>query len=254
MRRCLICLFGISLVACRPKNADAEESPTPATVPTELPEPLPGPERAAAAKARVLPQLKKDLAEKGLRFGDPVFLRAFKEERTLELWVKHRDSGKYELFRTWPIAGASGNLGPKLAEGDSQVPEGFYVVTPERMKPDSLFHLAFNLGYPNAYDRAHQRTGTYIMIHGNECSIGCLAMTDAKIEEIYTLCAAALESGQPYFRVHVFPFRMTPERMATTTGQPWEDFWKNLKQGYDLFEKNQLPPEVEVENLRYIFK
>lgn len=254
MRRCLICLFGISLVACRPKNADAEESPTPAPVPTELPEPLPGPERAAAAKARVLPQLKKDLAEKGLRFGDPVFLRAFKEERVLELWVKHRGSGKYQIFRTWPIAGASGTLGPKLAEGDSQVPEGFYVVTPERMKPDSLFHLAFNLGYPNAYDRAHQRTGTYIMIHGNECSIGCLAMTDAKIEEIYTLCAAALENGQPYFRVHVFPFRMTPERMATTTGQLWEDFWKNLKQGYDVFEKNQLPPEVEVENLRYIFK
>ena len=258
MRRCLICLFGLFLPACRPKDADAQESPAPATVPTEPAaepaEPLPGPERAAAARARVRPLLEKDLADKGLRFGDPVFLRAFKEERVLELWVNRRDTGKYGLFRTWPIAGASGNLGPKLAEGDFQVPEGFYVVTPEQMKPDSQFHLAFNLGYPNAYDRAHQRTGTYIMIHGNECSIGCLAMTDPKIEEIYTLCAAALENGQPFFRVHLFPFRMTPERMATASGQTWEDFWKNLQQGYNLFEKNGIPPETGVENLRYTFK
>ena len=98
------------------------------------------------------------------------------------------------------------------------------------------------------------RTGTYIMIHGNECSVGCLAMTDAKIEEIYTLCDAALTNGQPYFRVHLFPFRMTPERLSAAAGQPWEDFWKNLKQGYDLFEKNRVPPVVEVEGLRYTFK
>jgi len=254
MRRCLICLLGISLVACRPKNADLQESPLPAAVPTEISEPLPGPERAAAAKARVSPQLEKDLSEKALHLGDPVFLRAFKEERLLELWTRRRETGKFELFRSWPIAGASGVLGPKLAEGDSQVPEGFYLVTPERMKPDSQFHLAFNLGYPNAYDLAHQRTGTYIMIHGNECSIGCLAMTDAKIEEIYTLCDAALKNGQPFFRVHIFPFRMTSERLTTAAGQPWEDFWKNLKEGYDLFEKNRVPPAVEVEGLRYIFR
>lgn len=254
MRRCLILLSGISLVACRPKDADAQESPPPAAVPTDPVEIFPGSERAAAAKARVMPQLKIDLAEKGLHFGDPVYLRAFKEERILELWMRRRDTGKYELFRTWPIASASGGLGPKLAEGDSQVPEGFYAVTPERMKPDSQFHLAFNLGYPNAYDLAHQRSGSYIMIHGAECSIGCLAMTDAKIEEIYTLGAAALEYGQPFFRVHLFPFRMTAERMCIISGQPWEDFWKNLKQGYDLFEKTQVPPEVEVKNLRYVFK
>jgi murein L,D-transpeptidase YafK len=253
MRRCLIVLSGISLVACRPKEADAQDSPPP-TVPIEPAETLPGPERAAEAKARVLSDLQKDLAEKGLHFGDPVFLRAFKDERLLELWMRRRETGKYELFRHWPIAGTSGVLGPKQAEGDSQVPEGFYFVTPDRMKPDSQYHLAFNIGFPNAYDLAHKRTGTFIMIHGAERSAGCLAMTDAKIEEIYTLCDAALKNGQPLFRVHVFPFRMSPERMAAVSGQPWEDFWKNLKEGYDLFERNKVPPEVEVDGLRYIFK
>ncbi len=254
MRCCLIVLSGVYLTACRPREVVAQDSTAPTAVPTDSAEILPGPERAAAAKARVISQLGKDLAEKGLHFGDPVFLRAFKDERLLELWMRRRETGKYELFRSWPIAGASGVAGPKLAEGDSQVPEGFYFVTPERMKPDSQFHLAFNIGYPNAYDLAHQRTGTFIMVHGAECSVGCLAMTDARIEEIYTLCDAALKNGQRLFRVHVFPFRMTEERMASVRGQTWEDFWKNLKEGYDLFERSKVPPEVEVEGLRYIFR
>lgn len=254
MRRCLIMLFGLSLVACRRKDADVQEPPPQAAVSTEAAKTLPGPERAAAAKARVIIEIERDLARKGLHFGDPVFLRAFKDERLLELWMRRRETGKYELFRSWSIVGTSGGLGPKQAEGDSQVPEGFYFVTPDRMKPDSQYHLAFNIGFPNAYDVAHQRTGTFIMIHGAERSAGCLAMTDARIEEIYTLCDAALKEGQPFFRVHVFPFRMTEERMTAASGQPWEDFWKNLKEGYDLFERNKVPPEVEVEGLRYIFR
>jgi murein L,D-transpeptidase YafK len=148
----------------------------------------------------------------------------------------------------------SGTLGPKLAEGDGQAPEGFYFVTPDRMKPDSRYHLAFNLGFPNAYDTAHGRTGSFLMVHGNRVSIGCFAMTDPKIEEIYTLCAAALTHGQPFFRVHVFPFRMTPERLAQTAGQPWHDFWQNLKQGYDWFETNHLPPDATVADRRYAFR
>lgn len=254
MRRCLSILSGVGLAACRPKEVVAKDPTPPTSVPTDSAETLPGPGRAAAARARVFSQLEKDLAEKGLHLGDPVFLRAFKEERVLELWMMRRGSGKYEFFRSWPIAGASGVAGPKLAEGDSQVPEGFYFVTPERMKPDSRFHLAFNIGYPNAYDLAHRRTGTFIMVHGAECSAGCLAMTDARIEEIYTLCDAALSKGQPFFRVHLFPFRMSQERMDAVRGQAWEDFWKNLKEGYDLFERNKVPPEVEVEGLRYIFR
>lgn len=215
---------------------------------------LPGPERAQAAAERVRPGLERDLTAKGLRFGDPVFLRAFKEENELELWVRRQDNGKYELFRTWEIAAQSGKLGPKLAEGDRQVPEGFYFVPPSGMKPDSVFHLAFNIGYPNAYDQAKGWTGTFIMIHGNQVSIGCLAMTDAKIEEIYTLCAAAHTGGQNFFRIHIFPFRMTPENMAKAGGSEWLDFWTNLKEGYDFFERESVPPEVTVQEGRYRFK
>ena len=216
--------------------------------------PPPSGDRAAVAAAKVRPALERDLTAAGLRFGDPVFIRAFKEENDLELFVLNPATGKFDLFRTYPIAAASGVLGPKLAEGDMQVPEGFYFVPPSAMKPDSQFHLAFNIGFPNEYDRTHHRTGTVIMVHGNQVSIGCLAMTDEKIEEIYTLCDAAYHGGQPFFRVHIFPFRMTPERMEKVTGSSNEEFWKNLKEGYDLFEKNQIPPDVSVMGGRYRFQ
>ena len=215
---------------------------------------LPGPERAKVAAARVRPTLERDLAAKGLHFGDPVFLRAFKEEKQLELWVRNRETGNYDLFRTWTIAAQCGGPGPKLAEGDGQVPEGFYFVPRAALKPDSMFHLAFNIGYPNAYDRHHRRTGSAIMIHGNQVSIGCLAMTDEKIEEIYTLCDAALHGERRFFRVHLFPFRMTAERLARETASPWFAFWTNLKQGYDWFEKARKPPETTVNDGIYQFR
>jgi murein L,D-transpeptidase YafK len=210
--------------------------------------------RAAKAAARVRPDLERDLAEKNLRLGDPIFIRAFKDEMELEVFVRNRESGHYEIFRRYKIAASSGELGPKLAEGDGQVPEGFYFVKPAGMNPNSSYHLAFNIGYPNAFDQSLKRTGSAIMIHGNEVSIGCLAMTDAKIEEIYTLADAALQNGQPIFRVHLFPFRMSDERMEKSSGNPNIAFWKNLKQGYDLFEKNKTPPEANVSNGVYVFK
>lgn len=215
---------------------------------------LPGPERARAAAERVRPALTRDLGEKGLHFGDPVFLRAFKDEKVLEVWMLRRDSGKYDLFRTYPVAAASGTLGPKLAEGDGQVPEGFYHAGNSSLKPDSKFHLAINIGYPNAFDRAHKRTGSFIMIHGSNASIGCLAMTDPKIEEIYTLTAAALSNGQPYVRIHVFPFRMSEARLAAESTHPWIDFWQSLKEGYDWFEKHRRPPDTRVVDQRYQFQ
>jgi murein L,D-transpeptidase YafK len=213
----------------------------------------PSEKRDQAAAERVLPELKKALEAKGLRAGSPVFIRVFKEERQLELWVR-KDDGTYALFRTYPIVAMSGELGPKLAEGDNQAPEGFYHVPPAAMKPDSTFHLAFNLGYPNAYDRAHGRTGSFLMVHGADVSVGCFAMTNEKIEEIYTLCDLALKNGQPFFRVHAFPFRMTDARMAAAAGHKWEDFWKNLKEGYDFFEREKRPPEVSVSGKRYVFQ
>lgn len=210
--------------------------------------------RATAAAARVRPKLERDLQAAGLEFGASVFIRAFKEERLLELFVQNRRSGKFDLFRTYPIAAASGSLGPKLAEGDLQVPEGFYFVPPSAMKPDSRYHLAFNIGYPNAYDRSLGRTGSAIMIHGNRVSIGCLAMTDEKIEEIFTLCAAAQANGQDFFRVHIFPFRMSDERMAKVADSEWIDFWRNLKEGHDFFEKARVPPSVCARRNRYRFE
>ena len=212
-----------------------------------------GQSKESEAAKRVKTDLKTALAEKKLKLGSPIFIRAFKEEEVLELFVENKKTGKFELFETYPIAAASGELGPKLAEGDAQVPEGFYFVGPTAMNPNSSFHLSFNIGYPNAYDRAHDRTGTFIMIHGSNVSIGCLAMTDEKIEEIYSLADAAHKGGQPFFRVHIFPFRMTKERMAKAAGHEWIDFWKNLKTGYDLFEKSKVPPNVTVEDKEYVF-
>lgn len=230
MRRILtIALLALSLCPWQPASAQVPFGAE------TCPEPLPGLERAKAAAARVRPGLETDLTARGLYIGDPVFFRAFKEEKQLEVWVRKRGTGIYELFRTWPIAAMSGKPGPKLAEGDGQVPEGFYYVTPVLMKPDSTFHLGFNIGYPNAYDRHHGRTGSCIMIHGNRVSIGCLAMTDEKIEEIYTLCDAALTNGQKLVRVHVFPFRMGAGRMAKETANEWFDFWKQLQEGYGFF-------------------
>ncbi|MGJ8642700.1 MAG: L,D-transpeptidase family protein [Luteolibacter sp.] len=205
-------------------------------------------------KQRIGKNMEQALEKKGLALGSPVFIRAFKEERILELFVKDRKSGKYELFSSYKIAGSSGALGPKLAEGDGQVPEGFYFVPPSAMLPTSNYHLAFNIGYPNDFDKANGRTGSFIMIHGSNVSIGCLAMTDEKIEEIYTLCDAAHNGGQRFFRVHIFPFRMTERRMRKASADPNLPFWENLKTGYDLFEKNKLPPDVSVKNKEYVFK
>lgn len=215
---------------------------------------LPGPQRATLAANPVRPALPCDLAAVGLHLGDPVFIRAFKDEKRLELFIRDRTSGKFALFRSYDIAGTSGVPGPKLAEGDLQVPEGFYHVPKEAMKPDSQFHLAFNIGFPNEYDLAHRRTGTFIMVHGGHQSIGCLAMTDPVIEEIYTLCDAALDHGQPFFRIHIFPFRMTSERLQAAAGNANAAFWANLKEGYDVFENRGTPPDVSVADGRYRFK
>ena len=244
----LLGIIGLgSLAACQ----EQEKSTT--TVVSEEKELL-GKERAAKAAANVRPGLERDLAAKGLHLGDPVFIRAFKRERELELYVRNRVTGKFDHFRTYKIAGMSGHRGPKLAEGDGQVPEGFYYVPPAAMKPDSQYHLAFNIGYPNELDRSLGRTGSAIMVHGNRISIGCLAMTDEKIEEIYTLCDAAHQAGQPFFRVHIFPAKMSAEWMQGTAGDSNETFWKNLKEGYDLFEKSRVPPDVSVSDGRYQFK
>lgn len=213
-----------------------------------------GGSRAVLAAARVRPSLTRQLAMRKLAWGDPVFLRAIKEERILELWMRPRHSDQFLLFKQYPVAALSGKLGPKLAEGDRQVPEGFYHVSRRDLNPNSRFHLSFNIGYPNAYDRNHGRTGSLIMVHGGSASVGCLAMTDPAIEEIYSLCEAAIDHGQEFFRIHLFPFRMTAARMARAKGAEWEGFWENLKTGYDWFESRHRPPDVRVDDGKYTFR
>ncbi len=193
--------------------------------------------------------LKKQLHTLSLKMGDPVFIRIFKSESLLEVWM--RKGNTYEHVKNYFICAYSGGLGPKLKEGDRQSPEGFYKVTRSALNPKSKFHLSFNLGYPNAYDRVHHRTGSFLMVHGNCVSIGCYAMTDKKMEEIYALVEAALKKGQKFVPVHIFPFTMTEENMAAKADNKWFDFWMNLKEGYDYFEAEKVPPHIEVKNKRY---
>lgn len=206
--------------------------------------------RAQQAAARVTPALQRDLAPLGLKLGAPAFVRIFKREAELELWLAN-PAGDYRLFRTYPICRYSGALGPKQREGDNQAPEGFYRVARGQLNPASRFHLAFNLGYPNAYDRARGYTGDFLMVHGNCVSIGCYAMGDAAIEEIYTVVDAALRAGQPAFEVHAFPFRLEAAALAAEHASPWFDFWSGLQPGYDAFERTRRPPRVAVQGQRY---
>lgn len=203
---------------------------------------------------RMTPRMTRELSACGLELGAPVFVRIFKETRELEIWAQNTGTGKFDHFKTWKIAAMSGKLGPKLAEGDFQAPEGFYHVSRQHMKPNSTFHLAFNICYPNKFDLANNRTGSFIMVHGNRVSAGCFAMTDPGIEEIYTLCAKAHANGQPFFRIHIFPFRMTDERMNQCKGHRWHSFWTNLKKGYDWFETQKIPPNVSTKEKRYVFR
>jgi len=201
--------------------------------------------------ARVEPSLARTMRTRGLHYGAPIFLRIFKASKELEVWVQAHE--QFRLFRMYTICAASGELGPKEQEGDLQSPEGFYAVTPEQMNPDSQYHLAFDLGYPNMYDQAYGRTGSALMVHGNCVSAGCYAMTDTDIEEIYTLADAAFRNGQPAFAVHIFPFRMSQQRLRHARHARWLPFWVNLKEGYDHFAKTRRPPLVMVHEQRYVF-
>lgn len=224
-----------------------------ATVGAALAQPdIPSSPRSREAVARVTPRLEARLAAHGLPLGAPVHLRLFKQSSELEVWLD--DGARFHLFRTYPICSFSGDLGPKLHTGDGQSPEGFYFVTPGRLNPASSFHLSFDLGYPNRYDRAHGRTGRRLMVHGDCVSIGCYAMTDPFIEEIYTLLEAAFRHGQPFVRVHVFPFRLTDEAIEAHRGSPWQSFWRNLQQGQRWFDDHGRPPNVEVSGRRYVFE
>jgi murein L,D-transpeptidase YafK len=199
-----------------------------------------------------LKNLSARLAAQNLQLGAPVLMRVFKREFELEMWMKR--GGRFELFATYPICMWSGGLGPKLKQGDRQAPEGFYTVDSTALNPNSKYHRSFNLGFPNAFDRAHGRTGSLLMVHGDCRSIGCYAMTDGVIDEIWSLLTAALGAGQKRVQVQVFPFRMTETNMSRRVANPDLGFWRQLKVGHDAFERVHVPPVVSVCDGRYAFR
>jgi murein L,D-transpeptidase YafK len=182
--------------------------------------------------------------------GSPVYIQIFKEERTLELYVKMGE--KFQLLDSYSICNYSGGLGPKQRQGDFKSPEGFYNVTRSQLKPDSRFYKAINIGFPNEFDRQHGYQGQYLMIHGACVSIGCYAMTDTNIDEIFQFVTGALVFGQPSVQVSIYPFRMTDANMERHKYSYYINFWKQLKPGYDYFTVNHQPPGVSVISGNYV--
>ena len=213
------------------------EPPTSKAVPQTA---LPGIDRSAR------------LSEKGLASGNPVMIRIFKAESELELWMQKDD--RFELFATYSICKWSGKLGPKQHEGDRQAPEGMYAVGMPQIHRKGRWPRALNIGYPNAFDRAMDRTGSYILVHGGCSSTGCFAMTNQQMEEIYRLSEEALKQGQTHIPIHVFPFRMTETNLKAYSDSRWQSFWRNLKDAYDVFERTRVPPQVSVCGKRYVVR
>lgn len=207
-------------------------------------------ERVIAAELELGEQLRANLKAHDLKPGDTVFLRAFKEEKILEVWMKGKGKDTFQLYRSFDICAASGKPGRKLKQGDYQVPEGFYHI--DRFNPWSNFHLSLGINYPNDADRffADKETpGGDIFIHGSCQSVGCLAMTDDTIKEIYLICDAARKSGQSKIEVHIFPFRLSAEDIQKKTQNDQQTIhWKNLLKGYRYFEERYILPNIGVDS------
>jgi murein L,D-transpeptidase YafK len=184
--------------------------------------------------------------------AEGTLIRIFKETSQLEVW-KRTSAGGYKLFHTYEICAWSGELGPKVQEGDRQSPEGFYTITPGLLNPNSNYYLAFNTGFPNKYDRAYGRTGSNLMVHGDCSSRGCYSMTDESIAEIYALIRESFAGGNESAQLQIFPFRMTPQNLAKHASSPHLAFWKDIKEGYDRFELSKTPPSWDVCNREYVF-
>jgi murein L,D-transpeptidase YafK len=192
------------------------------------------------------------LEQKHMPKESPILVRIFKEEAELEVW-KQDDTGRFALLKTYPICRWSGDLGPKIKEGDRQAPEGFYTITPGQMNPNSNYYLSFNLGFPNTYDKANDRTGAFLMVHGDCSSSGCYAMTDEQMGEIYALGRESLFGGQQAFQVQAYPFHLTPVNLAKHRNSPYMAFWRMIKDGNDHFEITRQEPKIDVCEKRYVF-
>ncbi len=206
----------------------------------------------AKANQPVPPKLVADMAAKDMDLQSPMLVRLFKQEAELEVWKQDR-SGRFALLKTYPICRWSGDLGPKVREGDRQAPEGFYSISPGQMNPQSAYYLSFNTGYPNAFDKALGRSGSQLMVHGDCSSRGCYAMTDEQIAEIYSLGRESFFGGQRAFQLQAYPFKMTPLNMAKHRNNQNMPFWKMIKEGYDHFEVTRQEPKVDFCEKKYVF-
>jgi murein L,D-transpeptidase YafK len=213
---------------------------------------------AAAAGALPLPNtpnvadFSERLKDKGVRLSSPIIIRIFKSESELEVWKEKGDT--YVHFATYPICHWSGSVGPKMRDGDKQAPEGFYTVTRAQTRHQGRWPKSLNIGFPNILDQSLARTGSNILIHGGCSSVGCFAMTNPVMDEIQNLAEAALDGGQDHVPVQVYPFRLTDANMKANAASPWFDFWTNMKEGYDAFEKAHRPVAVSVCEGRYSFE
>ncbi len=198
------------------------------------------------------PEMLALLDQKNMPKDSPILVRVFKEESELEVW-KQDTTGRYALLKVYPICRWSGELGPKKVQGDRQAPEGFYSITPGLINPNSNYYLAINIGFPNAYDKANNYSGAFLMIHGDCSSAGCYAMTDEQIGEIYSLARESFLGGQKEFQIQAYPFRLTAANLARHRNNPNMPFWKMLKEGNDHFEVTRLEPKVDVCDRHYVF-
>ena len=193
--------------------------------------------------------LKSDIKKKGISENFQLFIRVFKEDKLVEVWLKSNSEKEYKIFKTYDICASSGELGPKRKQGDGQVPEGFYTIAV--FNPYSSYHLSLGVSYPNASDRIKGKgnLGGDIMIHGSCVTIGCLPLTDTYIKEVYILAVEAKNNGQQNIPVHIFPTKMNDKGMLflSEVNTDLLDFWKNLKPGYDYFENNKLVPKISTD-------
>src|SRR5450631_1876271 len=200
----------------------------------------------------VSPKTVAEMEVIGSSRNAPILIRTYKKEAEFEIW-KMKADGRYAYLKSYPMCRWSGQLGPKVREGDRQVPEGFYSITPAHMNPNSAYYLSFDVGYPNAYDRAMGHTGGSIMVHGICSSAGCYSMTDAQIAEIYAIARESFNGGQRAIQMQSYPFKMTAENLAKHRLDPNADFWKQLKNGSDHFEVAKTETAVLVCGKRYVF-
>lgn len=206
----------------------------------------------AKANQPVPPKLVAAMQDKNMDLQSPILVRLFKQEAELEVWKQDR-TGVFQLLKTYPICRWSGDLGPKIREGDRQAPEGFYSISPGQMNPQSSYYLSFNTGYPNAFDKSLGRTGSQLMVHGDCSSRGCYAMTDEQIAEIYALGRESFFGGQRAFQLQAYPFKMTAANFAKHRNNPNMPFWKMLKEGNDHFEVTRQEPKVDFCEHKYVF-